>query len=180
MKIIDNLKWNGLYNYTIGFFKSNPNLKVGAEIGVAGGFHIKALLNNTEIEKIYGIDPYIKEGWMSGMPNCNSNEEFNNLFEDVKTNLKEFGDKVKLIRKTSVEAANDFENESLDFVFIDGFHDYENCKNDIDAWIKKIKPNGFIMGHDYTKSFPGVIAAVKETFGNSFTVGKESVWYKQL
>lgn len=65
----------------------------------------------------------------------------------------------------SYEAADLYENNSLDFVFIDASHDYENVKKDIEAWLPKIKFGGTIGGHDYHITWPGVIQAVKETIG---------------
>ena len=40
-------------------------------------------------------------------------------------------------------------DESLDLVFIDGDHTYEGCKADISNYYAKVKPGGFIAGHDY-------------------------------
>lgn len=51
-------------------------------------------------------------------------------------------------KKTSSEAVLDFEDESLDFVYIDGAHDYTNVINDINSWLPKIKKSGYIGGHD--------------------------------
>ena len=53
------------------------------------------------------------------------------------------------IKMESVEAAKLYEDESLDFVFIDAAHDYQNVKNDILAWYPKIKIGGKLGGHDY-------------------------------
>jgi len=56
---------------------------------------------------------------------------------------------VKIIKKTSLDASKSINNE-LDFVFIDGDHDYEHVLQDIEIWSKKIKKGGLIIGHDYT------------------------------
>ena len=57
------LIWESTYEWTVDFFNEHPDLKVGAEIGIAGGQHIKALMENTKIEKIYGVDPFITDSW---------------------------------------------------------------------------------------------------------------------
>ena len=68
------------------------------------------------------------------------------------------------IRKPSLEAVNIYKDNSLDFVFIDASHDYENVFNDIKAWYPKIKPKtGIISGHDYTWG-PEVKKAVHDFF----------------
>lgn len=48
----------------------------------------------------------------------------------------------------------------VDLVFIDGSHDYDNCKQDIELWQGKCD---WLLGHDYHhKRFPGVTEAVDE------------------
>jgi hypothetical protein len=65
------------------------------------------------------------------------------------------------IRKTSVEAADSYENQSLDFVFLDAAHDYDSIRSDIIAWLPKVKIGGWIGGHDYTWN-EGIRRACKE------------------
>jgi predicted O-methyltransferase YrrM len=72
---------------------------------------------------------------------------------------------IKKIKLSSEEASNMFENESLDFIYIDAAHDYENVKKDILCWLPKIKLNGIVAGHDI--SIDGVSRAVREIFGTS-------------
>jgi hypothetical protein len=62
----------------------------------------------------------------------------------------------------SVECAASYDDASLDFVFIDAAHDYENVKADIAAWWPKIKPGGVLAGDDF--KFKGVNKAVLERF----------------
>ena len=42
-----------------------------------------------------------------------------------------------------------FENESIDWIYIDGNHSYEFVKEDLNNWWPKIKPGGFMCGDDY-------------------------------
>ena len=57
--------------------------------------------------------------------------------------------KIHLIIAPSVEAAKRFEAESVDFVYIDANHSYAFVKEDIQAWLPKVKKGGIIGGHDY-------------------------------
>lgn len=56
---------------------------------------------------------------------------------------------VNTVRSISWEAASLYENNSLDFVFIDACHDYDSVSKDISAWYPKLKVGGIIAGHDY-------------------------------
>lgn len=74
------------------------------------------------------------------------------------------------IRKSSVEAAKDYRDESLDVVFIDACHTYQCVHDDINAWMPKVKPGGFIAGHDIHSDAvkSAVLNTIKklETFGS--------------
>jgi predicted O-methyltransferase YrrM len=78
------------------------------------------------------------------------------------------------IQKPSIEAASDYEAESLDFVYIDASHDYDNVVKDINAWYPKIKPSGILAGDDY--GWSGVERAVKGKFGDNFIVEAKNNW----
>mgnify|MGYP001185367028 CR=1 FL=1 len=179
------LIWEPTYAWTTEFLKEHPDLKVGAEIGVAGGQHLKAIMEETEVEKMYGVDPYITESW--DMHECFNVDEdygsFDGLYGEVRDMLSQYGDRVELIRKKSTDAAPDFEDGCLDFVFIDAFHDYENCYNDIAFWHHRVREGGYVMGHDWEHgSHPGVQKAVVEHYGDAVTGIPEPVhvWYIQV
>ncbi len=155
------LSWDATYEYTQEFFNSRPELKVGAEIGIAGGNHIIHLLEHTNLEKIYGVDPLIFESWNVPF----EIEDFDLHYKSVCQSLDPYGERVEIIRKTSVDGSKDFENKSLDFVFIDAIHEYKECLEDITVWEPKVKSGGYIMGHDWDHpNFPGVESAVREYF----------------
>jgi cephalosporin hydroxylase len=66
------------------------------------------------------------------------------------------------IQKKSLVAAKMFDDESIDFLYIDASHTYEDVLADIKAWLPKIKKGGVIAGHDI--KWPDVKKAVKESF----------------
>lgn len=67
---------------------------------------------------------------------------------------------VRPIKMTSVEASQLYENESIDFLMIDGDHSYEAVSEDLKAWFPKVKVGGIISGHDWDHD--GVSKAVTE------------------
>lgn len=73
------------------------------------------------------------------------------------------------IRKPSVEASKEFEDESCDVIFIDMQHTYEAVKEDLEHWYPKLKTGGYIAGHDIDKD--GVHKAVSEFFDKFDIIG---------
>ena len=86
----------------------------------------------------------------------------NELYDAFIRNMRPVEHIINPIRLPSLQAAASYPDRSLDFVFIDASHDYENVKADILAWRPKVKLNGYLGGHDYQELFPGVMQAVAE------------------
>lgn len=87
----------------------------------------------------------------------------NKLYELFLSNISPISQVIRPIRMNSVEASTLYEDNSIDVVFIDAGHLYEDVKSDIIAWKPKIKKGGYLAGHDYL--FPSVLKAVNEIFG---------------
>ena len=83
-----------------------------------------------------------------------------NLFQVFLKNTERFSDVINPIRLPSKEASKLYNEESLDFVFIDAAHDMKNVLTDIKSWAPKIKKGGIIAGHDYGGGHIGVNDAV--------------------
>lgn len=129
------------------FFKE-MGYKVGVEIGVYFGQFTKFLLNDDM--RVYAIDPWLAyEDYHPGKVNYQKRQ--NMIYENAKIRLKDYPN-CKIIRKTSMEALKDFEDESIDFVYIDGHHGFKYVTEDIYEWSKKVRKGGIISGHDYTVS----------------------------
>lgn len=102
---------------------------------------------------------------------------------DYGTSLKP----VALMRMDSISAAKYIADGSLDLVFIDADHLYEGVKNDIIAWMPKVRTGGILCGHDYdpTGNFTGLIEAVHEMCGDVATIntgGEDNnhVWWVRV
>lgn len=91
------------------------------------------------------------------------------LFHEFIKNISMCGvkDYITPMKTTSLEAATEFEDESIDFLHIDASHDYDNVLADIKAWYPKVKKGGIISGDDYEPGiWDGVVKAVNEFFEN--------------
>lgn len=119
---------------------------VGAEIGVERGVFSKTICQQNPDTKLFLIDP-----WKAyhGYRDHVTQSKLDAFYEETAVRMAPFF--TKTIRKFSVDAMLDFEDESLDFVFIDANHDYEHCMEDIKGWYKKVKKGGIVSGHDYIK-----------------------------
>ena len=96
-----------------------------------------------------------------------------NLYETFIHNIEPVKHVIMPVKALSVDAAKYYDDESLDFVFIDAAHDYENVRKDITAWLPKVKKGGIIAGHDY--NHPDVKKAVEEII-KSPTYEQELCW----
>lgn len=81
---------------------------------------------------------------------------------------------VRPLRMLSADAALEFADGSVAFVFIDGAHDAASVRTDIAAWFPKLRPGCALAGHDI--DFPGVLEAVSERFGDAFERVSQRSW----
>lgn len=151
--------------------KSAPENAVFVEIGTWKGRSTSCmgqLIKNSDKNiKFYAVDTFegSDESWHQEWIDY-LDKTGTSLFEEYEKNLKlcEVYDVVRSIKSTSIEAAKQFEDQSIDFIFIDASHDYENVLCDISTWYPKIKPGGLICGDDYAPCWSGVRKAVDEYF----------------
>jgi uncharacterized Rossmann fold enzyme len=163
--------------------KENP---VGAEIGVFAGELSRRLLTREDLT-LYLVDSWTAQHKpqyaASGDFHATLTQEQQERYYRITHQMIYFaGPRAKILRKDSSDAAKEIPDKSLDFVFIDADHSYEGCKADIEAWAPKIKPGGFISGHDYENTaFPcwGVKQAVTEAFGEP-ELGENYTWKVNL
>ena len=104
--------------------------------------------------------------------------------EVLEQNLERFSHshapiQTRIIRLPSLAASFTFDDHSLDLVFLDGDHREESVRADIEAWRPKIRPGGWLAGHDYGfHLYPGVRKVVDEIFPGAEIYG--SCWAVQL
>lgn len=147
-----------LYKDIVDRFPTGSRMvEVGVYEGKSFAYLIVEMINANKEFELWCVDsftfPTEKHKYLGG------------LLDTFKENMKPVEDKFKTIIGDSSQSANQFEDGSLDFVFLDADHVYSNVKKDILAWLPKIKKGGILAGHDYKDFHPGVIQAVNEVFG---------------
>lgn len=162
----------------------------GAEIGVFHGSFSQMILNQWNGAKLWLVDAWQNQPEAEYDDGLNRMYDLSEGYEITKSRVKSYRDRVGLIRKFSVEAAQDFKDWALDFAYIDANHSYDAVKADIEAWWPKVKPGGLLCGHDYgmgpglhdvSKLEKGLVTAVLEfAIHNSLSIhGDRDSWYIQ-
>jgi predicted O-methyltransferase YrrM len=123
---------------------------IGIELGVAAGDYSAEILNNPNVDTLYSIDRW---------------SDHHNLEEylDVLYTLGGHAGRSYVLRATFDEALPLFEDESLDFVYIDGYaHTGQDGGKTLEDWWPKVKDGGIFAGHDYHKRWPETMKRVDQ------------------
>jgi len=167
----------GMTGYLLTSYKHTD--LVGVEIGTQDGFNAKVMMLVLPMKQLFCIDPY--EDYTEDMGQYRKkNIVGNNVFWNAQKYLKEFGDSVVFYRNYSGNVYNRFEDNSLDFVYIDGNHSYSYVMDDITKYIGKVKPGGVLGGHDYGSRYGGVVHAVNDytrTHNLDLYTGRDADWW---
>jgi len=156
----------GWAQFYYGIFEKvikDNDFKVVAEVGIGYGFHAKSILDNTNVDKLFLIDPmqfYPNDAFATDVIQYGG---FELLVKNIKTNLDEHQSRYTWFRQPSI-TINDQQipDESLDAVFVDADHSYEAVSKDLPFWFKKLKKGGWLLGDDYNSCHPGTTKAVDE------------------
>lgn len=168
-----------LYNEMVQQFPSGSKfVEVGSWKGKSSAYMAVEIANSGK-----GIDFYCVDTWEGSIEHkMNDNYKLDELYDTFINNMKPLEGHYIPLRMTSLEAVTKFEDNSLDFVFIDASHEYEDVKKDIEAWLPKVKTNGILAGHDYYLGDndwgDGVKRAVNELLDNIETQEDCFIYYK--
>lgn len=122
----------------------------GVEVGVQEGKFSKTLLENWNCKTLFLVDPWVQHGKYKNDVGAVPNEEHEKCYQETIKNIEGYEERVEIIKDFSVEASEEFYDESLDFVYLDARHDKDGIAEDIEAWWPKVKKGGILAGHDYT------------------------------
>jgi cephalosporin hydroxylase len=122
-----------------------PNGK-GAEIGTFKGEFAKEILQNWS-GTLYMVDVWRPLG--EEYLDSSNHAIHSTAYSETMSNISSYEDRGVMVRATSEVAADMFDRESLDFVYIDANHAYDFVVQDIKLWYPKIKSGGYLCGHDY-------------------------------
>ena len=126
--------------------------KTLVELGTHGGgsyfSFCQSVVDNKLDTKTYAIDTWTGEkqaGFYS-----------ESLFKKVMDfNIEHFDNFSTLMKMTFDEALNEFDDNSVDLLHIDGFHSYEAVSNDYRSWYPKLSKEAIVLFHDTHEIKPG-------------------------
>lgn len=157
-----------------------------AEIGVWRGDYSLELLQRNPNCHLYCIDP-----WVPYENTFRKTVEIQDkFFADMQNNLRHYINtgRVTIIRKHSIDALNNIEDNSLDVIYIDGDHRFNYVMLDLIYYSQKVKRGGIVALHDYCHMKNGGVVYAVNAFTsahniNPWFVTKEvcptAFWVKQ-
>lgn len=121
----------------------------GVELGVAAGDFSREILRNSSVTRLWSIDRWSDHHGLA---------EYKAAAEILAAHGHGW---CVPLRMTFAEAIPLFEDESLDFCYVDGYArgGQENGQTLADWW-PKLKPGGTFSGHDYSSCWPQTVKAV--------------------
>jgi hypothetical protein len=158
------------------------------EVGVWKGRMSQQLLSRHPHLRLYLVDlwqPGVENvAWMAtGSKMAQSPRAEVEAALDAVVKLAEaYAPRAFVVREASASAAGHHAHGSLDLVFIDADHSQQAVLADITAWKPKVRPGGWLGGHDYGSArFPGVKDAVHLVFRREqVQVGENNTWWVRL
>lgn len=166
----------GLYrdglNTLISVVKENIGQELTmVEIGSYAGESAEIWAQSGVFKKIVCVDAW-KNGWNDEAAASNTTEIAEKKFDEVAAMYP----CIEKFKSDSSAAAKEFEDCSLDLVYIDANHAYDAVKSDIETWLPKVKKGGIIAGHDYGNRWDGVMLAVNDKFGKPNRIFEDTSW----
>jgi predicted O-methyltransferase YrrM len=138
---------SGLYDLIKKYLNEET---VMVEVGSFAG--VSSELFALNVKHIICVDPYQPYPEIQFSAICDAENSFADMMRGYNN--------ISKVKMTSKNASSIIADDSLDFVYIDGAHDYENVLNDLKCWFPKIKKGGYIGGHDF--NMPGVNSAIND------------------
>ncbi|MBW8910745.1 MAG: FkbM family methyltransferase [Sphingomonas sp.] len=123
---------------------------VGVELGVAAGDFSERILQYDHVGYLFSIDMWAGDRG-HGV----------DQYREAIGRLSPYRDRNAILRMRFDEALHLFGEESLDFIYVDGYaHDGELNGATFRDWLPKLRRGGIIAGDDYAPDWPLVMAAV--------------------
>lgn len=167
---------NWVAGYSIPKLIGNIDNPIGIGIGTEAGFSSEYLLRSIPNLHLFGIDPYIEYvDWDNVKRESAIDKEL--FFHKMQAFMNE--KKYTHLLMTSDEGAKNFKDESVDFIFIDGLHTYDQVLKDCQNYYSKLKPGGLFCGHDYNalEAVRNAVDDFAKSINKEIQIAEKDLWY---
>lgn len=144
-----------------------PTGGVVAEVGVFAGDFSAKILEIVRPERLFLVDWWRPGPVAQGTVRTTGPENYRRVADRFADQIH--SGQVVVVREESSAAAKQFDDDFLDWVYIDADHNYAAVASDLAAWRIKVKRTGLILGHDYCEPRDrnyGIVRAVDEAIAN--------------
>lgn len=169
-----------------------PGTAAGVEVGVADGKMSAYLLGHHPALLLIMVDRWTPPPDESSYARAVdekawwSSERHNTARQNALAATEFASSRRRLIQAESLEAALQVDDRSLDFAFIDADHSYATVAADIATWQRKLKPSGWLCGHDYY-GIEGIAWGVKRAVdefisssGRTLELDENDTWFVRI
>lgn len=142
--------------YEVGFWKGRSTCCMG-----------QILKSHTKNTKLYAVDTFLGSDEKIHIDEISKlNSQNLTLLDVFNQNIKdcEVDNIITPVPLSSKDASKKVKNKSIDFLYLDASHGYENVMNDLNNWFPKMKTGSIISGDDYVECWSSVIQAVNDFF----------------
>ena len=137
-----------------------PKGGVIAELGVFRGVYSERILERCQPKLLYLVDLWGSrvDWWIDGdVRSVSGGEAYHCCCSKFESNHV-----VRMRRESTIDFLASMPDRSLDVVYLDADHGYCSVRDELALAWPRMKPGGWISGHDYCDLFPGVVQAVSE------------------
>jgi hypothetical protein len=127
----------------------------GVELGLYQANSFCAMLQVcTNVDELIGVDkwePYEDYIGSSKTPMVRDQKQIEFIRNTAINFIMWSGcaDRATILEMDTIQAAVNYEDESMDFVFFDAHLSQQQLVDELTAWYPKIKQGGLVIGHDY-------------------------------
>lgn len=180
--IYDKIFINKKFRERSDLFTELPNIigpsGRGVEIGVFKGDLSKELISKWN-GTLYMVDVWRPLG--DEYDDMSNHSVHNTAYSETMLNIRGNEDRAIMIRCDSKQASEFFQDESLDFIYIDANHAYDFVKEDLYTWFPKLKKGGIFSGHDYINmdwyNDPNFLPNAKDKYIYTFNTEGDSFYH---
>jgi hypothetical protein len=165
-----------IYHHAISVLPNESKIvELGCWKGKSSSFLLVEAKNSNKFFQIHLCDTFEGSEEHYDLESVHYAEDIDKVFDEFKNNVSKADYPYVVHKMDSIELSNKFEDNSIDFLFIDTDHTYEHVSKELKAWYRKVKKGGIIAGHDYNSSGGGVVEAVDEFFYEEIALVQGSI-----